>query len=84
MRKITIIVFIGLFLGGFFPRTYAWSESTDYLPAFWPGGEMYPKAVIQETTHDFGEVRPGLHIKYDFKVENQGEAPLIIKRVTPG
>ena len=84
MQKLIIAVMLGFLLGGFFPGAYAWSEPMDYMPAYWPGGESYPKTVLEETTHDFGEVKPGLHIKYDFKVKNEGEAPLLLKRVTPG
>ena len=55
-----------------------------YLPSYWPGGEMYPKIVLPEASHDFGDVKPGTRVTYDFKVQNQGDGPLIIDRVTPG
>ncbi len=42
-----------------------------------------PKAAFLQRTHDFGEVFEGAEIKYDFVVENQGDAPLVIKNIRP-
>ena len=84
MRKIFLALIIGLFLGGFTPGAHAQARSLDFLPSYWPGGEMHPKTVIAEASHDFGEVKPGITVTYDFKVQNQGDGPLIIDHVTPG
>jgi hypothetical protein len=42
-----------------------------------------PKAVFPKRTHNFGEVFEGKEIKYDFVVENKGDAPLVIKNIRP-
>ena len=42
-----------------------------------------PRAVFPKRTHSFGEVFEGKEIKYDFVVENQGDAPLVIKDISP-
>ena len=43
-----------------------------------------PKLVIESTTHDFGEVKPGSPLRYSFKVKNTGKGDLLIQSVTPG
>ena len=45
--------------------------------------EIVPRAVFPVTTHAFGEVFEGVEVKYDFVVENQGGAPLVIKNIRP-
>lgn len=42
-----------------------------------------PKAVFPKLNHSFGEVFEGTKIKHDFIVENQGNAPLVIKNIRP-
>jgi hypothetical protein len=42
-----------------------------------------PKAVFLKVNYDFGEVFEGVDIKYDFSVENRGDAPLVIKNIRP-
>lgn len=42
-----------------------------------------PKAVFPNRTHSFGEVFEGDEIKFDFIVENKGDAPLVIKNIRP-
>lgn len=42
-----------------------------------------PRLVIKEKTHDYGAVRQGVTIEHVFKVNNEGDAPLEIKRVSP-
>ncbi len=42
-----------------------------------------PKAVFHKPNHSFGEVFEGAEVKHDFVVENQGTAPLVIKRISP-
>jgi hypothetical protein len=42
-----------------------------------------PKAVFPKRTHNFGEVFEGKEIKFDFVVENKGDAPLVIKNIRP-
>jgi len=43
-----------------------------------------PKLVIESTTHDFGEVKPGSPLRYSFKIKNTGKSDLLIQSVTPG
>ena len=43
-----------------------------------------PKMVLKESTFDFGMANEGKVIEHTFFVENQGDQPLIIKRVDPG
>lgn len=43
-----------------------------------------PLLVLEEEAHDFGTVREGSRISHDFRVVNQGTAPLEIRKVTPG
>ncbi|HLG17923.1 MAG TPA: DUF1573 domain-containing protein [Blastocatellia bacterium] len=43
-----------------------------------------PKLVIESYTHDFGEVKAGEPLSFQFKVRNAGAADLLIKSVTPG
>ena len=45
---------------------------------------VQPKLVIDSLTHDFGEVKAGEPLSYQFKVKNEGGADLEIKSVTPG
>jgi len=40
--------------------------------------------VLEETTHDFGEVKAGTALRWSFKVKNTGKADLLINSVTPG
>ena len=42
-----------------------------------------PKIVFSETEYDFGHVMEGENIKHTFKVYNQGDRLLQIKRVSP-
>ena len=47
------------------------------------GDSIAPKAAFLQRNHDFGEVFEGEEIKHDFVVENQGDAPLVIKNIRP-
>ena len=47
------------------------------------GDKIAPKAMFLKLNHDFGEVFEGQDIKYDFVVENRGDAPLVIKNIRP-
>ena len=47
------------------------------------GDSVAPKAAFLQRNHDFGEVYEGAEIKHDFVVENQGDAPLVIKNIRP-
>ena len=47
-------------------------------------GSNAPKLVINETTHDFGEVKAGTPLRYAFKIKNEGKVDLVINNVTPG
>ena len=40
--------------------------------------------VIEQSTHDFGQVSQGELVRHEFKVFNKGDAPLEIKSVKPG
>ncbi len=42
-----------------------------------------PKAVFPKLKYEFGSVMEGDKIKYDFIVENHGDAPLVIKNIRP-
>lgn len=41
------------------------------------------KIVFSEESHDFGKVEPGPVLEYSFKFTNEGDKPLIIKKVQP-
>jgi hypothetical protein len=43
-----------------------------------------PVIVVEESIHDFGQVSQGEAVTHDFRVLNQGTAPLEIKKVKPG
>lgn len=43
-----------------------------------------PLMVLKETTFDFKEVKEGARVQHSFRVLNQGDQPLRIKRVEPG
>ncbi|MEJ2153900.1 MAG: hypothetical protein P8X96_01040 [Desulfobacteraceae bacterium] len=47
------------------------------------GDAVAPKAVFPKLKYDFGEVFEGVDVKYDFLIENQGDAPLVIKNIRP-
>ncbi len=40
-----------------------------------------PRAVFKETTHDFGKVKQGDVVSYEFVFKNEGGAPLVIEKV---
>jgi hypothetical protein len=46
----------------------------------WAQGSK-PRAVFKETTHDFGKVKQGDVVSYEFTFKNAGGAPLVIDRV---
>lgn len=43
-----------------------------------------PKMVLEELKFDFGEVKEGEVISHAFRVLNQGDQPLEIRKVKPG
>jgi hypothetical protein len=43
-----------------------------------------PIIVVEEPIYDFGKVSQGDVVAHDFRVLNQGTAPLEIKKVKPG
>ena len=53
-----------------------------------PGGDAVdvPMAqlVVDELSHDFGDVRPGTILRWAFKIKNVGTANLRIRDVKPG
>jgi hypothetical protein len=48
-----------------------------------PAGKDRPRAVVAQKEYRFDSVFEGAQIKHDFVIENQGKAPLVIKRVRP-
>lgn len=42
-----------------------------------------PQLVFPKPTYTFGEVFEGTEVKYDFIIENHGDAPLVIKSIRP-
>jgi len=43
-----------------------------------------PKMVLEELKFDFGEVKEGEVVSHTFRVLNQGDQPLEIRKVKPG
>lgn len=43
-----------------------------------------PKLVVDQTEHDFGEVKEGDAIEHTFRLLNKGDQPLMIEKVQPG
>jgi len=43
-----------------------------------------PKMVLEETKFDFGGVKEGGVLSHAFRVLNQGDQPLLIRKVKPG
>jgi Protein of unknown function (DUF1573) len=43
-----------------------------------------PQMVLEELKFDFGEVKEGEAVSHAFRVFNQGDQPLEIKKVKPG
>ena len=72
---IAIYIFICIFLTTGSLTAFASTKSK--------GDSIAPKAAFLQRNHDFGEVFEGAEIKYDFVVENQGDAPLVIKNIRP-
>ena len=48
--------------------------------SLWAQGAK-PRAVFKETTHDFGKVKQGDVVSYEFVFRNAGNAPLVIEKV---
>ncbi len=48
--------------------------------------KIFPNPIIcfENEMHDFGSIKKGTTITYDFKFKNTGKAPLIIDTVTTG
>ena len=43
-----------------------------------------PCLVLEEEEFHFGNIREGSRISHDFRILNQGTAPLEIRKVAPG
>ena len=43
--------------------------------------EFGPYITFEETAHDFGDIQQGDKVEHTFKLENSGNAPLIITNV---
>ena len=65
---------------GFVLTTVLWLVS---IPAAARAEANQPQAVFPETRHEFGSVMEGQEVRYDFSIENHGQAPLTILRVQP-
>ncbi len=63
----------------------AWAGLFLALTLVFPAGAAaaQPKAVIPETTHDFGEAIQDQEFSHTFTVKNAGTAPLEILEVDP-
>lgn len=46
--------------------------------------EGTPKAVIENTSHDFGAVYEGVDVIHDFVIQNKGDADLEVTDVKAG
>ena len=47
-------------------------------------GGPAPSAHFPQARHEFSSVPEGIWITHDFRVENRGDAPLVITRVKAG
>jgi len=52
------------------------------MPALAVGQEAAPKAVVPEPSHAFAQVLEGVVVTHDFVIRNQGDAPLVIRKVS--
>jgi hypothetical protein len=52
------------------------------MPALAVGQEAAPKAVVPEPSHVFAQVLEGVVVTHDFVIRNQGDAPLVIRKVS--
>ncbi len=48
-----------------------------------PADGKFPVITFEKTTHNFGKVKAGEKVKYNFKFKNTGDAPLIVSAVKP-
>ncbi len=68
--------------------TMVWLLFASTLPVFCSMGQAQskgvPELVLEETVHDFGQVKQGDVLEHSFVIRNQGTAPLQIKNVRPG
>lgn len=48
--------------------------------AAWAGAGQ-PRAVFKETTHDFGKVKQGEVVSWEFVFKNEGGVPLVVEKV---
>lgn len=62
------------------------APAQEKLPGPGSGAEdvLAPRLVIDDATHDFGEVTPGLPLQWTFKIKNVGNADLLILGLKPG
>ena len=49
-----------------------------------PQDKQCPQLVLQEREFEFGQFKEGRRITHAFTVLNRGDAPLKIKKVSPG
>ncbi len=78
-----LTLWLVLIVGPCFAGQAGPSEETRLSAKDRSAAQRAPKAVFPILNHDFGEVSEGTEIKYDFVVENQGDAPLVIKNIRP-
>ncbi|MGD8833300.1 MAG: DUF1573 domain-containing protein [Desulfobacteraceae bacterium] len=80
---IYLILWVVLIVGPGFAAQPEPSAQTRLSAKDQSAAQAAPKAVYPKKEHDFGEVFEGTEIKYDFVIENQGDAPLVIKNIRP-
>jgi hypothetical protein len=64
------------------------AQSTPAAQSQLPGtdpsaAQRAPEAFFPIKTYDFGDIYEGAEVKYDFIIENRGDAPLVIKNIRP-
>lgn len=80
---IHLTLWLVLIVGPCFAGQSSPSEETRLSAKDLSAAKISPKAVFPIKSHSFGEVPEGTEVKYDFVVENQGDAPLVIKNIRP-
>jgi hypothetical protein len=63
---------------------FAWAQDTKSDPGGPSSPVATPRAVLDQTMHDFGEVRSGRPLRWAFKVKNVGNADLVIHSIEAG
>lgn len=77
MQQKTLILITGFILFILISALYGYFQSTPGVEE----GEKYPVAVITPDLHDFGEIEYGEIVEYIFKLTNEGDEVLEIRKV---